>query len=63
MTVVANYTRDASDSIPQTINKVKEDTDDGTSLVSVPIEFSGPQVNQSSDGLSGSIELLFSRAG
>jgi hypothetical protein len=62
-TVVANYTRDPSDSIPQSISKVKEDTDDGASLVSVAIEFSGPQVNQASDGLSGSIELLFNRAG
>jgi hypothetical protein len=63
--VVANYTRDPSDPIPHTINKIKEDavTVDEAPLISGAIDFSGPQVNQASDGLSGSIELPFNFAG
>jgi hypothetical protein len=45
------------------MNKVKEDTDDGGALVSDSIKFYARQVNQTNDGLSGSVDIPFNRAG
>jgi hypothetical protein len=61
-TIIANYTREPSDPVPHAMKVVKEDTDNSKPLVSDPFKFQ-QQVNQSDDGLSGSVATPFNRAG